>query len=423
MRAIKTETLKDGMYFTKKLFLDKTFLLLDASIPVSKSLLQELEEWKFEQVFSDGEMSLGPMKALDMQSKIIKRQTLPDTSLIESAIEKKDELKRKNDMEKLETVRQVYYQYIAYTEYVYTHFSTHIHFDKNDIISKVKNLCIFMKDFSKYFLRITNETYPFSRTYLVHHSMRCLVISLAIGLQLHLPLSKLIDLGITAILHEVGMLKIPPQLYLTDRLLSAKEKKQLMTHPLLGVQILKQADFPEAIQRGVLEHHERENGSGYPRFLTGENISPIGKIISIACVYDGIISERRYKESKTTSQAIIELLRNESKQFDPVITKALLSCLSLYPIGTYVFLSTGKVGIVTDINPASLKTPFVELVGEYDESGRPKTIETNETDLKINRVLTNKEIGEIIKYVGKGGGGYNGTSSNKKIEEILKTLG
>ena len=100
-----------------------------------------------------------------------------------------------------------------------------------------------------------------------------------------------------------------------------------------------------------------------------------------------------------------------------------MSCLSLYPIGTYVFLSTGKVGIVTDINPASLKTPFVELVGEYDESGRPKTIETNETDLKINRVLTNKEIGEIIKYVGKGEGGYNGTSSNKKIEEILKTLG
>ncbi len=401
MNTLQTENLKEGMYFTDKVFLDKTFQLLDPSVPISKDLLKELEAWNFKQVITNGNSAnAAPMDSNEEEAAeevLVEQKTDESENFLEDLLKNPEKMEGKTDEEKLEISRNVYKEYTGWILKVFTHFSTHTQLDKDDISTKIKNLCFFMKDNSKYFLRITNENYQFTKIYLVYHSMRTIVISLVIGLQLRMPLSKLIELGITALLHEIGMIRIPPQIYLTDRILNKKEKKQLSTHPLLSCQILQIADFPLSIQNGVLEHHERENGSGYPRGLTGEKISLFGKIVAIACVYDGLISNRSFKEGLTSHEAVIELLRNDSKQFDPTIIKALIYSLSLYPIGTYVYMANGKTALVNDINPADFKCPFVEILGETDENGKPLIVQTNESDLKISRVLTAKEVEETIK--------------------------
>jgi HD-GYP domain-containing protein (c-di-GMP phosphodiesterase class II) len=211
-----------------------------------------------------------------------------------------------------------------------------------------------------------------------------------------MPLSKLVELGVTCILHEIGQIRLPPQLYMTDKPLSPSEKAQIATHTLLGFNILKDNNFPLAIQLGVLEHHERENGTGYPRHLQGTKISLYAKIISVACSFEAITAPRHYKEARTTYDGMIEMLRNESHQYDETVIKALLYCLSIFPIGAYVYLSNGKIAQVTDVNPNDPRNPVVQVLGETEEDGSPKTIQTDGSTMKIIRVLNKQEATDIL---------------------------
>ena len=87
--------------------------------------------------------------------------------------------------------------------------------------------------------------------------MRSTVLALAVGLQLHMSLSKLVELGASCMLHEIGMLRLPPQLYLSNKQLSPAEREQISKHPLIGFDIVKKLQFPVPVQFGILEHHER----------------------------------------------------------------------------------------------------------------------------------------------------------------------
>jgi hypothetical protein len=229
--------------------------------------------------------------------------------------------------------------------------------------------------------------------------MRTTVLCLAIALQLHLPLSKMIELGVTSILHEIGMLRLPPQLYMTSKKLSVREKAQISKHTLLGYTIIKDLNFGLSIQLGVLEHHEKENGTGYPRRLSGEKISSNAKIIAVACTYEAISSPRSYKDEKSTFDALLEMLQNREHAYDGSVIKALLYTVSLYPIGTFVYLSNRKIAEVIDTNPDNPKTPIVQLLTEKDADGSFKTIQIGENNINILRILTKQEKEDIIKLV------------------------
>jgi HD-GYP domain-containing protein (c-di-GMP phosphodiesterase class II) len=111
---------------------------------------------------------------------------------------------------------------------------------------------------------------------------------------------------------------------MSSRSLTEQEKKLIYTHPILGYNILKSLEFPLAVSRAVLEHHERENGSGYPRKLTGGNISLYGKIIGVACSYEAISAKRPHREAKDGYTGMLELLKNEGKQYDDTVVRALV---------------------------------------------------------------------------------------------------
>ena len=229
--------------------------------------------------------------------------------------------------------------------------------------------------------------------------MRTTVLCLAIALQLHLNLSKMIELGVTSILHEIGMLRLPPQLYMTSRKLSVREKAQISKHTLLGYTIIKDLGFGLSVQLGVLEHHEKENGTGYPRRLSGEKISSNAKIISVACTYEAISSPRSYKDEKSTFDALLELLQNKEHAYDGSVIKALLYTVSLYPIGTYVYLSNRKIAEVIDTNPDNPKTPVVQILTEKEPDGSLKTLQIGENNINILRILTKQEKEDILKII------------------------
>jgi HD-GYP domain-containing protein (c-di-GMP phosphodiesterase class II) len=185
---------------------------------------------------------------------------------------------------------------------------------------------------------------------------------------------------------------VPEEAYLSNRQLKPEERKAILTHPILGFNILKASEFPMTVAVPILEHHERENGAGYPRKLTGERISLNAKIIAVACSYEALSANRPYKEAKDGYTGMIELLKNTGKQYDDAVVRALIFSLSLYPIGLYVLLSNGRKGQVVDVNPENPRFPVVQIYGELTTDGKNRTVVTSQDEIFIIRPLLKEEI-------------------------------
>lgn len=400
MSTVKLENLKSDLSFNGDLQLDKNFILLPAKAVVSDDLIKVLTDWNFTEFQCSEEVpdfSSSQEKKQDSKASSESKVSTVKDSVKQALAKAKTSEWISTERSKMNSVQTVYNEYMNYINSVYTHYATHKKIDFQELSDTVKDLCVFIKDNKRYVLRITPSAEARSKNFLVIHSMRSTVLAITVGLELHMALSKLIELGISCILHEIGMLRLPPQLYMTDRPLTAAERAQIMTHPHTGFNILKDLEFPLSILLGVLEHHEKENGLGYPRHLPGNKITTYAKIISVACSFEAITAPREYKSERTTFDAMVEMLKNPNGQYDSTVIKALLYSLSLYPIGVYVCLQNGKIGIVTDVSPNNPKNPIVQLANERNEDGTVKAIQTDDNQNRIVRVLSKEEQQQVQK--------------------------
>ncbi|MGI5174564.1 HD domain-containing protein [Treponema sp. OMZ 840] len=411
MNAFNIADLKPGIFLTADAVLDKNFILLSDITPLTEPLIKALTDWDFKQIFSNGELTSVPNEAdkeAEKEAEIKKQNEKVETRKVGSvitddiqsiidAVSTEKENTSEMQAKRLEVVEKVYNQYLDYVERVYTRFATHKELDLKALSKNIQDMCIFVKDNTRYILRTIQSAGLKDKNFIITHSLRSTIIAISIGLQLSLPLSKLIELGVACVLHEMGMLKLPPQLYMTDKPLTISEKKALLTHPILAYDILKSYNFPLSICLGVLEHHEKENTSGYPQKLDGGRISMYAKIIAVACTFESMTAHRQYKEPQNNNAAMIELLKNTGNQYDESVIKALLYSVSLFPLGTYVYLSDGKIGMSVDVNPLDPKNPVIELINETDENGEPKLVQPGGRDLSITRALTESEMTDLLK--------------------------
>ncbi|MCR5187287.1 MAG: HD domain-containing protein [Treponema sp.] len=401
MDTIKLEELREDLTFTGDLLIDSTFLLLPRTANVSADMIKRLKEWGFESILCDGSLSLGGDIGISEGDEEFDGEPKEKIGQnIKKVLQNsKNSQIGNSDQARLEMVQQVYDEYMNYIEQVFTHYATHKEIDQTEIQETVQELCVFIKEHRRYILRVNASVDANKKNFLVTHSMRTTVLAIAIALQLHIPLSKMIDLGVTCILHEIGMLRIPPQLYMTSRKLTSNERAQITKHTLFGYTIVKDLGFSLPIQLGVLEHHEKENGTGYPRHMSGEKISSNAKIIAVACTYEAISSPRSYKDERSTFDALIELIQNKNHQYDDSILKGLLYTVSLYPIGTYVYLSNRKVAEVIDSNPDNPKCPVVQILTEKEADGSLKVVQTGKDNISILRILSKQEKEDILKVI------------------------
>ncbi len=416
---IKLETLQKDLTFKSDLLIDKNFILLPVAVPVTETLQQTLKDWGFTELQCDDDISLGGDIGISNEKPAEFKQEVKSSEIAEKindsvkkAIQEANSNKFANsEQSRIESVQSVYNEYMNYINSVYTHYATHKKINLQELSDTVKDLCVYIKENKRYVLRITPSVVARSKNFLVVHSMRSTVLAITIGLELHMTLSKLVELGVACILHEIGMLRLPPQLYMTNKPLSNSEKAQISTHTLLGFNIMKDLNFPLSIQLGVLEHHEKENGMGYPRKLPGSKISNYAKIISVACSFEAITAPREYKTERTTFDAMVEMLKNPNGQYDATVIKALLFSLSLFPIGAFVYLQNGKIGIVADVSPNNPKNPLVQILNEKEKDGSPKIIQTDERLNKIVRVLTKQEELDVKKTL---------NSQKQNTQEIIE---
>jgi HD-GYP domain-containing protein (c-di-GMP phosphodiesterase class II) len=380
---MNTYTLKDippDSYFSSNVYLDDGFILVAPEMPFSPELSKSLADWEFREIFSEGE----PCEAFAAETL----SDGDDMETVDSA-----SMAAMNDGDKIKRAEAFYNSFYRYAENLFTRLTIKDELDLKAISAKVKDVCDMIRDERRFLMRVlkTAEA-PANQNYLVSHSVRSTIIAITIGTYLKLPAHRLIELGAAALLHEIGMIQLPPQTYLNNRPLNPQEKKAILTHPVLSFNLLKSFDCPLVISLAALEHHERENGSGYPQKLTSEKISFYAKIIAVACSYEALSSRRPHKEAKDGYTGMLELLKNEGKQYDDTVVRALVFSLSIYPIGLSVLLSSGKKGQVVDVNPENPRYPIVQVFGELTPDGKNRTLETSPDGVSIVRPLSRDEI-------------------------------
>lgn len=207
--------------------------------------------------------------------------------------------------------------------------------------------------------------------YTFNHSVNVSIYSLAMGRRLGLSRKTLTELGITALLHDIGKSKIPKEILNKPSSLDEDEWRLMKNHPLMGVEIvlnLKQlGDINPRMVIGIFDHHLKNDLSGYPKLFRKKGVSLFGRIIQIADSYDAMTTPRVYKKIPyTPDQAISILLRERGNHYDPVILKIFIGILGVYPVGSLVLLDTNEIGIVFKSNsdPQLLDRPKIILVGK-----------------------------------------------------------
>ena len=197
------------------------------------------------------------------------------------------------------------------------------------------------------------------------HSVNVCILSLLIGsvaLSLKRDLRKL---GIGAILHDLGKVKIDRKLLGKPGRLSREEFAQIQLHTVYGYEILR--EFPECSilsAHVALQHHERMDGSGYPRGLRGVDIHKFARIAAIADVYDAMLSKRVYRDGTSEHKAMEYLLEEGKGLFDEGLVRRFAERVAIYPSGTVVRLDTGDVGVVVRQNSADPHRPVVRIVAD-----------------------------------------------------------
>jgi HD-GYP domain-containing protein (c-di-GMP phosphodiesterase class II) len=207
---------------------------------------------------------------------------------------------------------------------------------------------------------------------------------------------KLVNLALAALVYDIGMVKIPAYIVEKEEKLSPEEFNQVKTHPVYSYQIIaKELNFPNEVARAGLEHHERFDGTGYPRRIKGIEISEISKIISIIDTYEAVTKDRVYREGKESYDAMKLVLGEGSKKFDPDIVKVFLNMMSIYPVGCFVQLNTNAIAKVIAADPVSPFRPTVKIMRDEfgDEVENGDTIRlSKEKEMYIVKAIQTKKM-------------------------------
>lgn len=201
-----------------------------------------------------------------------------------------------------------------------------------------------------------------SDEYTFKHSVDVATMAMIIAKKRQMSKQEVYDIGISGLLHDIGKSKIPNEILNKPGKLTDDEFAIMKQHPVFGYQILKENQgLSDMIKLGVLQHHEKINGKGYPMGSEAAQISTFGKIISVVDIYDALVTERPYKPGFSPRDAV-EMIMAMTSELDMGALKGFLGSVILYPVGSTVILSNGeKARVVENFEEAILRPKVVGL--------------------------------------------------------------
>jgi len=241
---------------------------------------------------------------------------------------------------------------------------------------------------------------------LARKSVNVCILALAFGKHIGIPKDKMYELGLGALLHDIGMVQVPSRILLKKQPLTPAERAIMEKHTEYGLAILaKTQEIPVNVLKIVHSHHERMDGKGYPQKLQSKEIGLLVRMVTIVSVYEALTRERFYTETLSPVAALKYLYTSGKAIFDAPLVEKFIQALGIYPSGCVVVLNSGEIGVVVNVNPQDRLRPTLRIV-----TNAQKQLLAQESVLELAD-RTTKDI-EIIKTL----------AMDDPIIELLMTL-
>jgi HD-GYP domain-containing protein (c-di-GMP phosphodiesterase class II) len=209
-----------------------------------------------------------------------------------------------------------------------------------------------------------------------HHGVKVALYLIALGRHLGFPKAQLRDLGLIGMLADIGKIKLPRTLLAKPGMLSPAEFELVKSHVNVGLATLNgAADLPALVLQGILQHHERLDGSGYPSGLTGDQIGVYGQMTAIADSFSAMTTPRPYANSSSPQEALLKLYEWGGSSFSTSLIEQFVQAIGVFPVGSPVELSNGEVAVVVTYNRVRRLEPKVLVLTRPDKSPLDKPIE------------------------------------------------
>jgi len=336
MRLISLDVLKPGMVIAKTIWNEAGRPLLQKDVVVTESIINRLNQLYIKYVYIDDEIS----KGIEVNESIPVEMRLAAVNKITESFHQLKGVGGKK------------------ASYILDRQSAEIGNLVDDILGSILS--------NSEMLTVLTDSFLYDE-YLYQHSFQVALYSIAIAKELNYSRSELKTIGIGALLHDVGKLQIPTSILLEPGRLTDEEYETMKQHTTYGFDILRNLHTVSLlVAHCAFQHHERLDGSGYPRGLVERDIHPYAKIIAVADVFDAVTSDRVYRNKMLPSQGIELIQSGSGITFDIEVVEALKRSIVHYPNGTMVLLSDGRRGIIAkqSLNHSSL--PFVRI---FEENG------------------------------------------------------
>nr|WP_106782075.1 HD-GYP domain-containing protein [Lysinibacillus timonensis] len=229
------------------------------------------------------------------------------------------------------------------------------------------------------------NNYSNTKDYVYHHSVATGLISSIIAQRLGYELGVTIQIALAGILADCGMAKVPARILEKKHALNQNEYTEIRKHPIYSYQMVK--DLPalkDTMKKAIIEHHERLDGSGYPRGLRIDEISTFSQILAVADTFHAMTSERIYRSKQSPFKVVEMIKENEFGKFDIKVVSALMNIVVELPIGTKIELSNLERGEVMFVNKYAPTRPLVKSM----KTGTIIDL-SKERNIYIKRILTN----------------------------------
>ncbi|QUM76307.1 HD-GYP domain-containing protein [Moritella sp. 24] len=244
-------------------------------------------------------------------------------------------------------------------------------------------------------LHLMSETKENESIY--YHSLNVSVLAMLLAKMKNLSADEIKAIGMGALFHDMGKLKIPPQILRKKTALTSAEQNFLNLHPKYGFDLVNLVDtFPESAKSIISQHHELLDGSGYPQGLSGSEIDSFTQLVSVVNKYDTLCHPNDIAKARVPSNALSWLYKSSAGKYNQDDLKLLVKVLGIYPPGSVVRLSNEQIGMVLSVNSDRLLYPNILIYDPEIPRAEAPIIDLEERELSITGVIKPDKLPERI---------------------------
>jgi len=384
MKKIAVKDIQVGTIFSDPVYIEGNNLFVPAGVAIRKKDLAKIQSWGVETLETDGR-PIDP-SAVSSEKTAAAGKAAPEEETAGGNSGNTSSVTSLPEIQEDSPVYRSYMENIQHMDEICTSIANSVNVEPraiDNIASRILQAVREQRDsYVSFILGGKIQNFAMAKS-LVNTA----ILSTLIALELRLSNHKVLQITTGALIHDVGMLRIPKEIVEKRGGLSEAELQRIQSHALYAYKIVtKELLYPEDIGLIALQHHERWDGEGYPRRLSGATIDLGARIVSVADAFEAMVSHKPYRNSLMGYQAMKNLLSDNLRRFDPDVIKAFIQTMGIYPIGSIVLLNSGAMARVTNVQKTAPLRPEIKIL--IDEFGTVyKNDEGDDIDLFTEKSL------------------------------------